>query len=189
VVPGHPWKIQPIRITISRQRCIKQHLLAVIRTVETSPGSTSATPPPVLTAEQRVIVDEFGDLDNERKAWARKEKRLKAVRATIQSWYPALAADKTELAVGTRYEVQIGERSVEKDWASLDAVQKALGGWRKLRAICQVTFDAVQDVLGKKAAESLQVEAQTGWRKLTAVAIVSVPCARVLPDAELPKAA
>jgi hypothetical protein len=133
----------------------------------------------VLTPAQTALIDEFGELYRENQAWAPKEKRLEALRQIIRSWYPDLAADRTEVAYGTLYELQIGEKPIEKTWVSMAAVYKAAGGLKAFLKICTVTFKALSGVLGNPAAEALQIEERTGQRKLKAVA-------RVI---ELPKAA
>jgi hypothetical protein len=135
----------------------------------------------LLTPAQLAVVAEFGPLYNARKVWAPKEKRYKALCIEIQSWYPTLPAGETALATGMDYDVQVGEQATVKDWGSLSAVCKAVGGWQKLLKLCTVTFKAVSGVIGITAAAAMQVEAQTGYRKLTAVA-------RVAPAANLPLA-
>jgi hypothetical protein len=133
-------------------------------------------------ANRKRALDEFGDLYNQSQVWAPKEKRLKELRTMIQNWYPDLAADKTEIAAGTRYDVQIGEKAIEKDWASINAVFDATGGLDVFKKVCTVTFKSLSGILGSTACEALQVESQTGHRKLKAVA-------RLAPVIELPLAA
>jgi hypothetical protein len=50
-----------------------------------------------------------------------------------------------------------------------------------------VTFKAVAGKIGNERAAALQVESQTGHRKVKAVAAVSAPCQRLHVDS--PKAA
>ena len=140
---------------------------------------------PTLTPAQREVIDEFGPLDNARKVWAPKEKRLTALSAEIRSWYPDLAANETAIAEGFEFDVQVGEKKIEKTWKSLTEVSKAVGGWSKFRQICTVTFKAISGVIGNGPAEALQVESQTGYRKLVAVVRIS-PSVEIV---ELPKAA
>jgi hypothetical protein len=144
---------------------------------------------PTDLAARKTLIDEFGGLSRERDAWTPKGKRMDALAVEIRAWYPDLAADQTALAVGTLYEIQVGEKSIEKTWKSIAAVCKAAGGWPKFQKLCDVTFKALAGVLGNSAAEALQTEARTGNRRLKAVARVA-PAVVELPEViELPKAA
>jgi len=118
------------------------------------------------------LIDEFGDLYAESKRWAAKEKRFEALKIIIREWYPDsdLPVDQATLAEGTRYEIQVGERTIEKTWKSLHAVYKAAGGLKPFLLLCDVTFKALSEKLGAGPAAGLQQEARTGNRKLTAVA-------------------
>jgi hypothetical protein len=133
-------------------------------------------------ADENALIDEYGALYTESLRWAPKERRLEALKLIIRGWYPDLPADKTDLAIGTRYEIQVGERAVEKSWKSMRAVYKAVGGLKAFLAICTVTFKALSEAIGKAEAEALQQEAKTGNRKLVAVPYLA-------PAVELLKAA
>ena len=140
---------------------------------------------PTLTPAQIAVIAEFGPLYNASKVWAPKEKRLTALSAEIRSWYPDLAADQTAIAEGLDFDVQVGAKKIEKTWKSIAAVSKAVGGWKAFMKICTVTFKALSGVIGQGPAEALQVESQTGYRKLVAVARIPASVEIV----ELPKAA
>ena len=135
------------------------------------------------TPTREQLVDEFGELSREAQAWAPKARRITALQTEIRSWYPDLAADQTAIAEGTSYDVQVGEKSIEKDWKSMAAVVKAVGGMKNVLKLATVTFKALSGVLGNSAAEALQVEARTGYRKLHAVARVTPAVAVDLPKA------
>jgi hypothetical protein len=133
-------------------------------------------------ASRKLLTDEIGDLLRDRQIWAPKEKRLKVLMPVLLGWYPDLAANETEIAQGERYEIQIGEKAIEKDWASMDAVYDATGGLDVFKKVCTVTFKSLSGILSRTVCEALQVESQTGHRKLKAVA-------RLSPVIELRKAA
>jgi hypothetical protein len=137
--------------------------------------------PTPLTESQRHRIDRFGYLYARKQARAHEEKEFEALRKEIIDWYPTLGNDQTELAEGFEYQIQISEKSIVKRWLSMTALTRAVGGYHKLTAICIVTFKAVADLIGNAAAEELQGESQTGWRKLKAVPIIAVPCERVQP--------
>jgi hypothetical protein len=124
-----------------------------------------------VESDRRILIDELGRLQGEKQIWAPKEKRLAELTEQIRGWYADLAPDRTELAIGNDYEIQVGEQTIEKSWISMSAVSKAVGGIRRLAAVAlkTLTFKALAGVIGNTAAEALQVEAQTGHRKLKAV--------------------
>jgi hypothetical protein len=136
----------------------------------------------VLTPAQIAVIDRFGRLYLEKQAFGPKLKELETLAAVIRFWYSDLPADQTALAIGTQYEVQVGEKSIEKDWTSMPAVSEACGGLQAFYELCTVTFKALSGVVGDTAAAALQTEERTGSRTLKAVPILS----DVL---ELPKAA
>jgi hypothetical protein len=136
-------------------------------------------PAPTSSPTREQILDTLGDLKREQAVWTPKEKQLNALSAEIQSWYPNLGANETAIASGARYDIQIGERAMEKTWASKQAVCKAAGGLKGLLKLCTVTYKALSGAIGNDAAAALQVETQTGHRKLKAVA-------RIAATAEVP---
>jgi hypothetical protein len=136
----------------------------------------------VQDSTQAEVATEFYKLYCEKQIWAPKEKRFDELTEVIRSWYPDLAADQTAIAQGTGCEVQVGQKPVVKFWKSKAAVVKAAGGFKAFLLLCTITFDALSGAIGKAKAEALQSEAQTGKRRLVAVAVVP-------PTVELPKAA
>lgn len=136
------------------------------------------------------LATEYYHLSSEKAAgrWTAKQRRLDEIKDAILGSYPDLPANQTAVVTGVGCEVHIGEKAIEKSWGvSFQALSKALGGWAKLQKLCTVTFKAVAGVIGNSAAEGLQVENQTGHRRLVAVAILAVPCERIL-TAEMPQA-
>jgi hypothetical protein len=83
-------------------------------------------------------------------------------------WYADLPAEETALADGENYEIQVGERTIEKTWKSMYAVYRALG-LKPFLAVCTVTFKALSNAIGNTRAEALQMEERTGERRLTAI--------------------
>lgn len=126
------------------------------------------------TANQIAVINEFGGLYSQSQAWAPKQKRLDALKDEIRSWYPNLAADATELASSNCYVIQIGAKSIEKSWASMADVYKAVGGLKAFLKLCTVTFKALAGVIGNTAAEAMQVEERSGSRSVKAIPAVPV---------------
>ena len=136
----------------------------------------------MIPSTQSEVATEFYLLYCEKQVWLPKKKRLDELTEIIRGWYPDLAADATAILKGTGCEVQIGQKPIEKSWKSMAAVYKAAGGLKPFLKLCSVTFKALSEVLGNAKAEELQTEAQTGQRRLKAVAVASQAI-------ELPKAA
>jgi hypothetical protein len=135
----------------------------------------------VQASTQSEVATEFYKLYCEKQIWSPKEKRLDELTEIIRGWYPDLAGDQTAIAFGDGCEVQIGQKPVEKTWTSMHAVYKAAGGLKPFLKLCSVTFKALSAAIGNAKAEALQSEAQTGKRRLVAVA--TQPAAVELPKA------
>jgi hypothetical protein len=148
-----------------------------------------------LSALQRETVDEAAKLLIEvaalNKSLTPKTDRLALLKLEIGGWYPKLGQAETQLVEGHHYQIRIGARTWQYPWISMDAIQKAVGGWKQFKRICQVTYAALSElpvgednaVFGTIAAKALQTKEQTGWRKFEAEPIVVVPCQ------QLPRAA
>lgn len=146
--------------------------------METRPTST-----PLLKVINPALIDEFGRLYNESRAWAPRQKRLTELTKEICSWFPDLDADQSTVAAGAVFDVLVGKKAIEKSWTSMNDVYKAAGGLKPFLKICGVTYKALSEAIGEPAADALQNEDRTGSRRLVAVL-------RPLPPAvELPKAA
>ena len=141
----------------------------------------------ILTPEQLAAVAEYGPLYAAKQVWAPKQKRMDELAPVICAIFPNLAAGEAALAEGAEYDIQIGERAIVKDWTSKAAVSKAVGGAKVFLKLATATYKAVSGVIGNTAADALQTAAQTGNRRLKAVARVA-PAVVELP-VELPKAA
>jgi hypothetical protein len=129
-----------------------------------------------------VVATEFYRLYCEKEIWKPKEKRFDELTEIIRSWYPNLDALETAVVQGIGCEVQVGQKPIEKFWPSMSEVCKAAGGFRPFLRVCTVTLKALSGAIGKDKAESLQMEARTGKRRLVAVAVLS-------PAAEMKMAA
>lgn len=128
----------------------------------------------MLTPAQTAVIDRFGWIYTKKQAFAPLAKELESLAIQIRGWFPDLAADQTALATGTQYEVQVGQKSIEKDWRSMAEVRKAAGGLAEFYELCTVTFKGLSGVVGETAAAALQTEERTGSRKLVAVPILWV---------------
>lgn len=117
--------------------------------------------------DRAALVDEYGDLAKRAAESAPFERRLKELRAIIQSWFID-ASPQTEFSVeGNRYMVTVSARECER---KVDPVRlyKAVGLKRFLKVV-SVTLEAMK-VAGMEKLNILCVDTrQTGKRKLTPI--------------------
>lgn len=125
--------------------------------------------PRPLSQEERQAVEEFVQLDLWRRSIERDIKRHEDLKDRLKGWFAHLPAEGEFEIEGNGFVVQVGANSKEKTWTSLRAVMKACGGVSQFLTVCTVTFKAVSELIGEKAARALQVEEQTGSRRLKVV--------------------
>jgi hypothetical protein len=132
-----------------------------------------STIPNPLDAAQTALKLEFAALDVWKRSVQFKITRHEKLTEELKPLYDDLGADaETTEQVGD-YELVIGARSMKKDWRSTREVYKAAGSLAKFLQVCTVTFKALSGSIGNDAAEALQVETQTGSRRIKAFAKIA----------------
>jgi len=129
---------------------------------------------PIKTSDQldrTALIDEFGALDVEVKAFAPTKTRHEDLAKTIRAWYPdeVLPAHHATTAPGTSCDVLVGMRGEERHIVSMIRIFKLLGKGRFLE-LCHIALKALEEALGKEAVEAQVVYKRTGPRKLTVLA-------------------
>ncbi len=119
-------------------------------------------------ATRAALVDEFGELDRQVKAFSETAKRHESLRKTIVAWFPNLPGDQAAIISGQLYQVNVGMREEKRSILSMVKVFKAVGKTKFLEA-CSFTIDALETALGKVPAEAFLDRSRTGARKVTAV--------------------
>src|SRR5579872_6519690 len=129
---------------------------------------------PIRTPEEidrAAIVDEWGRLDTQVKAFAPIKTRHEKLSELIRSWYPdeKLPPQAVATAPGTSCDVLVGARGNERHIVSMSMIFKLLGQGKFL-SLCKIALNALEDELGgEKALEPHVVWKQTGPRKLTSL--------------------
>lgn len=114
------------------------------------------------------VIDEFGELDRQVKAFSPTAKRHELLRKQILAWYPDLPGDQAQPLSGVLYDARITERDNESHILSMPKLCKLLGR-EKFFAICKITIKALEEALGETAAALHLVKRRTGARHVVAV--------------------
>lgn len=125
-----------------------------------------------LTAEQRALVDEFGELDRKYRLAKPDLDRYEKLKHVIKPWFSELPGDQAATAEGNLYTLQVTACEVERTPDKRKIYR--LVGPKLFLEIADVTQKAVKAALESlnKASEfaKLYSEARTGSRTLAAVA-------------------
>lgn len=127
----------------------------------------SATGPQLVPTREQLI-DEFGELDRLVNDFKPKAKRHEALKEIIRGWYCDQAAEQEFEPEGRLYRLQVSACENRSTVSPLK-VYKDLGV-KKLLQICEITLKAIKEAVGESAAAKYVTYAQTGSRKITAVA-------------------
>ena len=114
------------------------------------------------------VVDEYGELDRLIQAHKVIADRHELLKKTIKSWFDDHPADQPAVANGRQYTLQISARQVERTLAPARVWK--LVGRDKFLSICQIAIGKLEELVGKGEVAKLAVEAQTGSRRIKAIA-------------------
>jgi hypothetical protein len=121
-----------------------------------------------ITSGQIELIDEFGKLDAWLQSVQRDIRRHGELKDQIKSWFDGLPGEQEETVRGNVYEIQVGQKSIEKRWIKMSKVYSAVGRLSTFLSIATITFKALSGVIGEEKAKALQVEERTGSRRLKA---------------------
>lgn len=134
-------------------------------------------------ANRAAIIDEFGDVEKQRREFAPTERRHKQLLDEIKSWYESLPGDKDAVEKGTRYQLAISMRA-NATTVDVKAAHKKLGLTKFLKA-CTLTLKALGEYLSQPEIDALTATDRTGSRSFVTTPLVGPPPS---PDS-LPEAA
>lgn len=120
--------------------------------------------------DRAAIIDEFGDVDKQRKAFAPIEKRYGQLRDEIKSWHDSAPGAEEFTEKGTRWQLDVGTRA-DVTTVKIYAVFRKLGITKFLKA-CTVTLKALADFLPEAEIDQLTTVARTGSRNISVTPIV-----------------
>jgi hypothetical protein len=132
--------------------------------------SAQVTSLPLSDLDRIRLIDEYGELDRQVQQFKPTSDRHEKLKSLIKSWYAESGPEPIGVIHGQRYELQVGAKETVRSWVSLPKVVKAVGGSKAFLEICTVAIAAVENVIGKSRTAALLDEAQTGTRRIKAVA-------------------
>lgn len=148
-----------------------------------------------MTESKRIaIVDEYGALSDELARIAPAIQRHALLKAEIESWYRTEPADENYVAVGTRYEVQIGVREFRRKIVAhgMERLFTVLGKVKFL-TLCTFPLTMLDQVTSIADQGRIVEKDRTGPRTIKSVALVIEPAvkqgSRRKPPAAAPAAA
>jgi hypothetical protein len=120
-----------------------------------------------LAEAKRVeMIDEYGRLDADVKAFAPKARRHKELAEQIRAGYDDSPADEEFTAEGNRFVVTAGMKRIEAEIVSMDAVKKRLGLARFLK-FCSFALKTLKDLVTAEEYQQLVKQDRTGYRHLS----------------------
>lgn len=119
-------------------------------------------------AEQRAMIDEYGELDRRMQLRAADVARYEVLKRAIKSWFGDVPADADGTVEGEVYLLHLSARERERTVADLRAVVDLIGFERFLQ-IATVPITALENILGKSHVAGLVTEARSGSRRIKAI--------------------
>jgi len=120
-----------------------------------------------LTAKQRAIVDEFGELEGKVAEFKAVTDRCNKLKREILSWFDDSAAGEAFVAVGSTYTVEVSARRTERTILDLARLAKKLGKvfWER----CSFPVKVLDKLLEEEEIPIYISEAQSGLRTVVRV--------------------
>jgi hypothetical protein len=119
-------------------------------------------------AEQRKMIDEFGELDRIMKLHEAKRARYEFLKRLIKSWFDQAPADADGAVEGEVYRLHLSARERERRIRDMRELVDRIG-LDKVLELASVSLSALEDLLGKTGVSALTVEARIGSRRIRAV--------------------
>lgn len=139
-------------------------------------------------AKRIAIVDEFGELSDQIARIAPQLQRQQLLKAEIESWYRNEPPDENYVALGTRYEVQVGVREYRRKIGKggMERLFTVLGKVKFL-GLCTFPLTVMDQVTTIADQNRICEKDRTGPRSIKAVALPEQQIAPSKPKTE-PKA-
>jgi hypothetical protein len=127
-----------------------------------------------MTEAKRIeMVDEFGALSDELARIAPAIQRHALLKAEIESWYRQEPPDENYVAVGTRYEVQIGVREFRRKITTIGMTRLfTVLGKVKFLGLCTFPLTLMDQVTTIADQNRICEKNRTGPRSIKSVALV-----------------
>lgn len=118
---------------------------------------------------QRAMIDEYGELARRVQMHEADRQRFELLKTQIKAWFDSAPADADGDVDGNLYRLHVTARERERRIRSMQALIETIG-LEKFLELCTVSIGALEDTIGKTAAERFTVEARTGSRRIKPIA-------------------
>jgi len=121
-----------------------------------------------IDRHQRLLVDEYGELDRRMQCNAPDVGRYELLKKAIKAWFNAMPPDADATIEGDVYRLHVSARERERRVKSMRGLIAVIG-MDKFCEIATVPIGAIEDLIGKTKAAGLIAEARSGSRRLKSV--------------------
>lgn len=145
---------------------------------EPEPGKREKLPEPEFTpsvevsvssdADQRRLIDEYGELDRKMQLRAMDSARYETLKRAIKSWFDQAPADADGYVEGEIYMLHLSARERERKMRSMRELVDAIGIDRFLDLVT-VSIGAIENLIGKAQVAAMTIDARTGSRRIKAI--------------------
>jgi hypothetical protein len=120
-------------------------------------------------AEQRRLIDEYGELDRRMQLRQMDYARYESLKRAIKSWFDQAPADADGTVEGDVYLLHLSARERERRIRNMRDVMDLIG-IEKLLDLAVVPIGKLENLLGVAHVATLTIDARTGSRRIKAIA-------------------
>ena len=119
-------------------------------------------------AEQRALIDEYGELDRRMQLRATDTARYEMLKRAIKAWFSNVPADADGSVEGDVYLLHLSACERERKIRSVRELADVIG-LEKVLDLAVVPLGQLENLMGKAHVASLTVESRTGSRRIKAI--------------------
>ena len=141
---------------------------------ERPPRPVQPEPEPTLEvtvasdAEQRKLIDEYGELDRRMQLRAFDTARYEQLKRAIKSWFDQAPPDADGTVEGDVYLLHLSARERERRVRDMRQIIELIG-MDKMLELASVSIGALEDILGKARVAGLVTDTRSGSRRIKAI--------------------
>jgi hypothetical protein len=119
-------------------------------------------------ADQRRIIDEYGELDRRMQLRAMETQRYESLKKAIKAWFDEAPADADGTVEGDAYLLHLSARERERRVRDMHELIEIIGIDRFIE-IASVAIGVLENMLGKARVAQLTTDTRTGSRRIKAI--------------------
>jgi hypothetical protein len=119
-------------------------------------------------ADQRRLVDEYGELDRRMQLRAMDYQRYEALKRAIKCWFDQAPADADGTVEGDVYLLHLSARERERKVRDMRELLKILG-LDKFLELASIPVGVLENILGTARVAQLTTDTRTGSRRIKAI--------------------